>query len=265
VAKEDYGFENVVTPGDIVAAYPDIWPFSKVFMDYYQSFAKPVPLPINPTSPDQSLKIDAIFIFNDPRDWGLDAQILLDILLSSSGRIGTLSPFNNDPNRPNRGYLQDSQPKLYYSNPDLWWSSSYPLPRLGQGGFRTAFDGLWSAVTSGADLSSHKVVMGKPTQATYEFAEKRLRAHRKQLFGHVGLNEPLRRVYMVGDNPESDIKGANGYRSPFGSVWQSILVRTGVWREGMELRESEGKRPTVVVDDVGEAVRWAVEDAEKHA
>jgi len=257
VAHEHYDFQNVVTPGDIVCAYPDIWPFSKVFLDYYRQFAKPLPKPINPNAPPgESLKFDAMFVYNDPRDWGLDSSIILDLLLSSQGRLGTLSPQNGDVTLPNNGYLQDGQPALYYSNPDLWWASSYHLPRLGQGGFRFAFDGLWSAVTGGAELS--KTIIGKPHQPTYEFAENRLRAHRKKLFGNIGLNDPLRRVYMVGDNPESDIRGANNYQSPHGSTWRSVLVKTGVYREG---REPPSCEPTVVVEDVGEAVRWAVEDA----
>lgn len=257
VALENYGYKSVVTPGDILCAYPDIWPFSKVFLDYHKAYAKPLPRPISPADPEGSLKIDAIFVYNDPRDWGLDSTIILDLLLSEQGRLGTLSSKNGKTSLPNRGYQQDGQPKLYYSNPDMWWASSYHLPRLGQGGFRTSFDGLWSAVTGGAHLE--KTVIGKPYQPTYEFAENRLRAHRKAMFGNIGLNEPLKKVYMVGDNTESDIRGANEYQSPHGSQWTSILVKTGVHRDGAE----PSYKPSVVVDDVQEAVRWAVEDAKK--
>lgn len=259
VAKEHYGFQNVVTPGDIVCAYPDIWPFSKVFLDYYKSFAKPLPKPIyHPGARlEDSLKIDAIFVYNDPRDWALDSSIILDLLLSQSGYLGTLSHKNGDQGLANHGYQQDAQPHLYYSNPDLWWASSYHLPRLGQGGFRESFAGLWNAVTHGVELE--KTVIGKPYQPTYEFAERRLRQHRKRLFGQVGLNDLLRRVYMVGDNPESDIRGANNYESPHGSSWRSVLVKTGVYQEGTE----PSCKPTVTVKGVEEAVRWAVEDAVK--
>lgn len=100
--------------------------------------------------------------------------------------------------------------------------------------------------------------MGKPHQPTYEFAERLLRKFRKGMSGSVGLNDPLRRVYMVGDNPESDIRGANGYKSPYGSEWRSCLVETGVYAGG---ETPEGARPDVVSRDVGEAVRWALKDA----
>lgn len=257
VAK-GYGFKNVVTPGDIVTVYPEIWPFAKVFQEYYAGFAKPLPKPIIPhhVGPD-SLKIDAIFVYNDPRDWGLDASIVLDTLLSEGGYIGTLSKKNGDKKLPNNGYQQDGQPPLYYSNPDLWWAASYHLSRLGQGGFTAAFDGLWNSVTGGAKLT--KTIMGKPNQPTYEFAERRLRAHRKKLFGNVGLNDPLRKVYMIGDNPESDIRGANNYQSPHGSRWTSILLKTGVYQDGTE----PSCKPDVIQNNVLEAVQWAIQDAKR--
>lgn len=258
LVAQKYGFKNVVTPGDIVNAYPDIWPFSKVFLDYYKSFAKPLPRPIIPHSTSgDALKIDAIFVYNDPRDWGLDAHVILDALLSEKGYIGTISKKNGNLSFPNKGYLQDSQPPLYYSNPDMWWATSYHLSRLGQGGFTSAFDGLWCSVTAGAHLP--KTVIGKPHQDTYEFAERQLRAHRKRLFGQIGLNDPLRKVYMIGDNPESDIQGANNYRSPHGSDWTSVLIKTGVWKEGIE----PAHKPHVIRENVLDAVQWAVEDAKR--
>ena len=52
------------------------------------------------------------------------------------------------------------------------------------------------------------------------------------------------------DNPESDIAGANAAR------WKSILVRTGVYdpRQG-----PPSHRPTHEVEDVEQAVQWALE------
>ncbi|KAK5009864.1 hypothetical protein LTR28_013005 [Elasticomyces elasticus] len=248
-----YGFKSVVTPGDIITAYPAIWPCSRVFRDYYTSFAKPLPAPIDPSDPSRCLKIDAMFVYHEPRDWALDSTVILDLLLSQSGRLGTLSPKNGDQSLPNRGYQQDSQPPLYFSNPDLWWAAGYHLPRLGQGGFRESFEGLWKAVTGGAELK--KEIIGKPYFKTYEFAERRLKAHRKDLFPVRGA-PMLRKVYMVGDNPASDIEGGNRYKSPFGSEWSSILVKTGVYTGG-----EPAAQPTAIVEDVYDAVRWAVKDS----
>jgi HAD superfamily hydrolase (TIGR01456 family) len=257
VVAEKYGFETVVTPGDILAAYPEVWPFSQQLLPYYKSFTRPLPAPIDPASPSTSLKIDAIFVYNDPRDWGLDTQIIKDVLLSQNGILGTLSPKNGDASLPNKGYQQDGQPPLYFSNPDLLWAAKYHLPRLGQGGFREALEGVWAALTGGEKngVALRKVVMGKPHKPTYEFAEKRLIAHRRQLLSPSdGKLGHLKRVYMVGDNPESDILGGNSYKSPHGTDWVSVLVQTGVYVKGT----TPAHAPRQIVGDVYDAVRWAV-------
>lgn len=252
-----YGFRNVVTPGDILMAHPSLWPFSHVFDSYYKSFVRPLPRPIDPDDLSQSLKIGAIFVFHDPRDWALDTQILLDLLLSSKGIMGTYSAKNNNPNLPNRGFQQDGQPHIYFSNPDLWWAAQYHLPRLGQGAFREAFEGVWGAATGGKEkgVELQKTIIGKPYQGTFEFAEDRLNQHRKKLLKdeHAAI---LKTVYFVGDNPESDIRGANEYESPWGSKWYSILVKTGVFRG-----KQPDRTPTHIVKDVWEAVQWGLQQS----
>lgn len=266
LVAEQYGFQHVVTPGDIYAAYPDIWPFSSNFSAYYSSFARPLPRPVNldPADPaTESLKIDAIMVFNDPRDWGLDCQLLLDIMLSHDGIVGTHSRRNGKKELPNHGYQSDGQPEIYFSNPDLLWASAYPLPRLGQGGFREAFLGVWRAVTrsaTGKEVDLKYTVMGKPSQPTYEHAEKIMVESRREAFGRdVQEQVPLERVYMLGDNPESDIAGANNYKSLVGAKWTSVLTRTGVFRA--EEGETPSVQPKMIVDDVRHGVEWALRDA----
>lgn len=236
-------------------ANPSIWPFSKNFSDHYKTFARPLPKPIDPTDPKKGLKIDAVFVFNDPRDWGLDTQVIMDILLSRQGHVGTLSEKNGQIDLPNHGYQQDGQPHLYFSNPDLYWAAAYPLPRLGQGGFREALEGVWAATTGGPSkgIELKKTVIGKPYQGTYEFAERQLLRNRSKIFGDAADLTPLQHVYMIGDNPESDIRGANSYRSEYGSKWQSILVRTGVYPGG-----EPAWTPTTTADDVQKGVQWAL-------
>lgn len=234
-------------------ANPSIWPF-RSFKDYYEKITKPLPKSKDPSDPSRGLKIDAIFVFNDPRDWALDAQIITDILLSSEGVIGTISEKNGRSDLPNRGFQQDGQPHLYFSNPDLWWAAAYHLPRLGQGGFREALEGIWAAVTGGPNkgVELKKTVIGKPYQGTYEFAERQLLRNRVRMFGS-DAQQPLRNVYMIGDNPESDICGANSYRSGHGSQWHSILVRTGVYNGG-----EPAWKPKTIADNVHKAVEWGL-------
>ncbi|KAL8917360.1 MAG: hypothetical protein Q9208_007977 [Pyrenodesmia sp. 3 TL-2023] len=276
-----YGFKNVVIPADIITACPSIWPFASP--QNYESHARPLPLPIydpssssspssSPPSRDHNLAIDAIFVFNDPRDWALDTQILLDVLLSNNGILGTsLSPSPSPQSSSSSSFppphQQHHQPPLYFSNPDLLFASSHPHPRLGQGGFIASFLGVWNAVT-GHKRPLQYTTIGKPSQSTFEFAEKRLLEHRQELvLGSQVAQGPaegeregekgegmIRKVYMVGDNPESDIAGGNGYRSPWGSEWDTVLVRSGVYGGG-----EPAHRPSVVVDDVWDAVQWALE------
>ncbi|KAK2808944.1 hypothetical protein FQN50_004217 [Emmonsiellopsis sp. PD_5] len=253
VAKE-YGFKSIVTPGDIFRSHPSIWPFSDAFNDYYKRFTSPIPRPINAADPSKSLKIDAILVFNDPRDWALDIQIIVDLLLSSQGILGTYSAKNNNADLPNRGFQQDGQPPIYFSNPDLLWAAQYHQPRLGQGGFSAALEGVWAAMTGGAPLQ--KTVIGKPHELTYKFAEKRLNQEREQMFGVKDL-EPLKDVYMIGDNPESDIRGANSYKSPLGTKWNSVLVNSGVYSGGQPAWP-----PKVIVDGVKDAVEWAMKQSQ---
>lgn len=96
--------------------------------------------------------------------------------------------------------------------------------------------------------------MGKPYQRTYEFAEKRLILHRRHLLRDIGdMPGHLKRVYMVGDNPASDIAGGNHYKSPYGTDWVSVLVQTGVYVEGTK----PAYEPRKIVGDVWDAVMWA--------
>lgn len=202
-------------------------------------------------------------MYNDPRDWGLDIQVILDVLLSRAGVVGTYSSKNGDTTLPNNGYLQDGQPPLYFSNPDLLWASAYHLSRLGQGGFREALEGVWRKVTDGAELKKH--VIGKPHRETYDFAEARLLARRREAVdaeGNPGEAAALRTVYMVGDNPESDIAGANGYDSKQGIEWKSLLTRTGVYHDRPGRKPAH--EPRAIVDDVKAAVQWALRDSGWH-
>ena len=83
--------------------------------------------------------------------------------------------------------------------------------------------------------------MGKPFKIQYDFAhhvlidwnnklikDEHLLGNVEQVLPQLGTepNEtPFRKIYMVGDNPESDIKGAND------NGWESVLLRTGVYKD----------------------------------
>jgi len=89
---------------------------------------------------------------------------------------------------------------------------------------------------------------GKPSRETYEYAEAVLRDRVSEVTGRQVERTP--NVYMIGDNPESDIAGANA------AGWSSVLVRTGVYDPE---NGPPTHAPTHVAEDVEEAVRWAIE------
>lgn len=100
-------------------------------------------------------------------------------------------------------------------------------------------------------------MIGKPHAHTYLYAEKVLTEYRAEIVG-VSSKEvgPLSRVFMVGDNPESDILGANQFKSPLGTEWTSILVNTGVYVPGTVPTH----KPKMNVMNVLEAVKWALNE-----
>ncbi|KAM0253276.1 hypothetical protein ACHAQJ_007372 [Trichoderma viride] len=258
VANESvYGFARAVTAADIIEANDKVYPFDNL-RESLHSESRPLPdgkivsNTIDPYSKDvpaDTLKVDQILVWNDPRDWSLDIQVIHDLLISHRGYMGTISDKNGNSSLPNKGWQQDGQPQLWISNLDLLWKTEYPVNRFGTGAFVEALKGVWAASTGGAELQFS--ALGKPFQHTYQYAHDRLLHQEK------GETRPLKRVYMIGDNPESDIRGANEFASADGTQWISILVKTGVWKETAAQREPKYK-PTVIVDDVVEAIAWAM-------
>ncbi|CCM05686.1 uncharacterized protein FIBRA_07917 [Fibroporia radiculosa] len=226
---EEYGFKNAYTTLDVLAWNPAVWPFHTLTPSEQQSVK----------SADFSrTPIAAIFVFHDPRNWALDIQIICDAI-QSGGIIGATPTVQHvRPSGPRR-------PELFFCNGDMLWKSDFQRPRFGQGAFRVAFQAVYESLTG----SKYPCVQyGKPTEATYMFAKQVLRDRFRDLYGRVSVKEP--HVYMVGDNPESDVIGANA------AGWSSLLVRTGVYdpRQGPPAHV-----PTHEVEDVLEAVTWAIE------
>lgn len=82
--------------------------------------------------------------------------------------------------------------------------------------------------------------------ATYKYADEVIASWMEQLHGEERIPE---NIYMVGDNPASDIIGGNMYG------WNTCLVRTGVFQGG----ENDESNPANfgVFTNVLEAVKTA--------
>lgn len=229
---EGYGFKDVVTPGDIIKDNPDTTPFRKLTREEHDN---------SKVRNYGEIKIDAIFVFADSRDWAGDQQIILDLLMSKGGYLGT------------RSETSDEGPPVFFSHNDVVWSASHENTRLGMGALRCSLEAMYKAVT-GKDLNT--TAFGKPQIGTFEFATRLLQQWRKDTHG---IDAPPETVYFVGDTPESDIRGTNEFNQRASNTWYSILVRTGVFQEGTKPRFT----PKATCDHVLDAVLHGLEREQK--
>ncbi|KAJ3011984.1 UNVERIFIED_CONTAM: hypothetical protein HDU68_001438 [Siphonaria sp. JEL0065] len=164
----------------------------------------PFRTPIKKYKPiDLNRKVGAILSFHDSQDWGRDIQIVCDLLRT-----------NGD------------------------------LKRV-VGSFRHALEGVYHRLCK---KKLEYTMFGKPYKSTYDYAKRAIDVHASRVLLHrdyesgKGEEERERRRYFgIGDNPESDIEGANR------NGWTSVLVKTGVYEGGPH----EAK---YLVEDVEEAV-----------
>lgn len=223
-AAESYGFKNVIHPKDVLAWDPTISPW-RCFPPEQRAGAIPRDF--------KNIKFDAILVFADSYDYATDMQLIVDLLMSENGRLLTRA---KDP--------ISSRIPIYFSQGDLVFPTNHKGPtRLTLGAFRVGVEAMYKAVTG---VEMERVVYGKPERATYTFADEVLKSWMEQIHGEYKLPQ---NIYMVGDNPASDIIGGNMYG------WNTCLVRTGVF-QGKE-GENDPNSPANfgVFDNVLEAVK----------
>jgi ribonucleotide monophosphatase NagD (HAD superfamily) len=100
-------------------------------------------------------------------------------------------------------------------------------------------DMLFKEVTGGHELQ--RTVFGKPETSSYIFVEKEL----DKMAQAQGVE--IEKIFAIGDNPKSDVQGANNR----GERWVSVLVRTGYWTGIDNDHEFPAK---IVADNVGIAL-----------
>ncbi|KAG8645193.1 hypothetical protein MANES_10G040600v8 [Manihot esculenta] len=162
------------------------------------------------------------------------------------------------------------QPPLYFAADDLEYQvasmfiyfnlvrlyvpfqAAFPSQRLGMGAFRIALESVFNRIHHNA---LEYVSFGKPNPFVFKNAEAilsqlQLCCHEFN-FKECGGPElpPLKTLYMIGDNPSVDVKGAHQAGNP----WFSILTRTGVFRGESNHAEFPAD---LVVDTVEEAVDY---------
>ncbi|KAG9192914.1 hypothetical protein G6011_11648 [Alternaria panax] len=197
---EEYGFQDIVVPNDIIAWDPTIAPY-RVFTDEERKTSRPRDF--------SKTNIEAIMVFSDSRDYATDIQIIMDLLQSENGRFGTRA---KDP--------VSQRIPIYFSQGDMLCPTEHPFPRMSQGAFRIGLEAMYKSLT-GVELE--RVVYGKPELATYKYADEVIASWMETIHNDEKLPA---NIYMIGDNPASDIVGGNMYG------WNTCLVRTGVFQGG---------------------------------
>jgi HAD superfamily hydrolase (TIGR01456 family) len=218
-----YGFSKVASVRDIHEENPSIYPHRN---------------PINlPSCAERGQPIEAILIFHDCLDWGLEMQIIFDIIVGRQHQPKADSSILES--------FKQIVP-IYQSNADIVYASNHPFPRFTQGAFIEAFRSLFELYASGEKLFVN--TCGKPFKVQYDFATDLLEKQ-AALIGQPAIS----RFYGVGDNPKSDIRGANNA----GDKWRSVLVRTGVFT-GTDNDEEDPA--DVVVEDILDAINYILAD-----
>lgn len=217
-----YGFRNYITTEEYHSLYP-------------VSFPDQIAGPPTKDTPTNALTqgVAAIFVFMDPTYWHRDIQLCTDVLRTYNGFCG----------EGTKGFTKlgtkQSVP-LYTSGVDLEYVTEWHSPRMGAGVF-----GLLLAHSF--ELLHHRALdytcYGKPNIPTYEYAEKVLQQQAKAM-GY----DKIDRIFGVGDNPKSDIAGANA------AGWSSVLVRTGMF-SSQAANDSEFPAEKVC-DHVGGALEY---------
>lgn len=209
VAK-DYGFENVFTPHDIMRWDPSVTPYyemSEEDLGYCEcdedvDFAK--------------TPIDAIMVFADSRNWAADQQIILELLMSKGGYMGTISDTFED------------GPPIYFAHSDFVWATNYRLVRYGMGALQVSIAALFKEHT-GKEL---KVIrFGKPQRTTFKFAEKVLDSWRKDI-----LEDHIEEMTSCADSTTltSDI-----FSSPDDSKYKSVFPSSDSETDDRESEDEE--------------------------
>ncbi|EGG17979.1 RNA-binding region RNP-1 domain-containing protein [Cavenderia fasciculata] len=249
-----YGFHQFTTIQQYVDKRQFLYPgkYSKFWtLGIKNQYEESADIVDNNTTTVVDIKYKAIIMFEEPAGnyylnwiilhlyalliinvyWGEELQILSDILQTKDGVISI--------DKVNKSDVQEID--LHVANPDFTYGGEFIMPRYTMGAFIQCLSTLYRLSTRGRDLAV--TFYGKPYASTYNYAKELMGTQVKKLNQ---LGTP-KHIYAIGDNPHSDIKGANQLEN---EGWISILVRTGVFKGDNDI-ENPAK---YVVDDVLDAI-----------
>lgn len=249
-----YGLKHAIHYSDYAKTHSSINPFrvAREAGTSHTAVANTTVKKVAAKATDEEEPFAAILVMCDPYEWYEALQISIDVLCSP-----TPLSLQFDPTA--------APMPIHFSNPDFLSKFEHPFPRFAQGAFKVALMALYKARLRALRVPEEGISerigsslrqWGKPTAATYRFVEERLRS----LAPEDGVPPSAATqwcFYMVGDNPTSDMEGvrrANIHHHGSTTLWQGVLVRTGVYKEGDETNGAH-----VVVEGIEQAVEWILE------
>lgn len=182
---EELGFNDFITIEDLADLFPDL-----DFVDHKkrkQLLATPMTAELKKAQ-EEFRPIDLILILGEPVNWECSLQLLIDVLMT-----------NGDP-RDKFKFVPEPHLPIIACNKDVTFKGSAMLPRFGNGAFLECLEALYMKITKKKLV--YEAIMGKPYLIQYKFAAEQI-----QRLSPNG--KPINKFYIIGDNPEVDIKGAN--------------------------------------------------------
>eukprot|EP01083_Nonionella_stella_P078073 213452_1 len=231
-----FGWINCISLQEYARARPELMPIQK--------YDTPTEAEIDAAK----ISIDIVVILlRRPANWHEALQVLTDILRS-----------DGVPGIDNESEKQTVE--VLVGNPDAQFSGAYEVPRLTTGTFVTCLD---ATLKSCLGRPLNYTWVGKPSPLMNQCAEQELERLATELSEsdnqstvpneHCSATnerktqtDRIERIYMIGDNPRSDIRGANLR----GGRWVSVLVRSGMFKG-----ENDSINPAkYVFDDAAKAI-----------
>ena len=224
-ALESAGLQNYLTIDEYISLYPYISPShpfttKPATSEMIESIRKRLGV-----TEEQLLKepweIHAFFSMMSPDKWEDNIQVLCDLIGKRQRQSGS-----------DTGDQQ--QIPVYFGTADLTFFTKYG-PRIASGFFKECLELCYRKVFNKELVSE---ITGKPSRHGYEYSMKLLQKQTKY---------PISNYYMIGDNPQTDIRGA----SKLGI--KTILVKSGVF--GGKLENDPEDPADYVVESMYEAVK----------
>ena len=224
-----YGVKKYITCEEYALIYYKMLPINIIKEILYkrEQAVKKVKQRLKVSNLFPPIAINGIFQISDVLRWEIPVQLCSDLLISSNGIPGT------------KKRREDKFSVSYHlSFDEIQYKDSFVLPRFSGGACFQSLQHLFKLLYK---YDFPYTIYVKPSKLIFNYAKEKTVKNYPYIL--------ISNYYMIGDNPEIDIKGANECGI------HSILVSTGVFDH--KKNKNDSKYPAkVVVKDFYEAINY---------